>query len=541
MKKLLYIFSVVAVLMVVSSCELDLQQDPNNLSPDNASIEFVMNSVQVGMKDWFFEVTEPASSMSRLSIQGVRDATYIGWENPEDYDDAWELTYTTLLSDAKTLIELADDPETPLPVHAGIGRVIRAYVLITTVDLFGDIPFSQALDPENLEPGPDAGADVYAAANQDLTDAIANFATGGVSPTSDLFYNGDTDAWTALANTLKLRIAVTTKLAGGTGSTVDGLLGSVIDAGEDWAFIHGSNAAAPDSRHEFFIDNYIGGAADYASNYMMWLMVGTNRPHGTDPRARYYFYRQADEHTGDVNEMNCVQETLPSHYDANTAWCQNNLPEGYWGRDHVDIDGIPPDGQLRTIPGVYPAGGRFDDDSATPGSASDGLAGAGLHPLMMSFYVDFMVAEAALTMSGVSADAATRLEAGIRGSIDYVMGFGSSVADASLEPTSTQIDNYVDDVMDAFNAANSAGKMEIFAEQYLIALYGNGVEAYNFYRRSGGLPSNIQLPLVAQQGEFNRSLWYPAKAVNTNSNLNQKAALKTGGLVFWDQFAGDLN
>ena len=539
MKKILYIFSVVAVLMVVSSCELDLQQDPNNLSPDNASIEFVMNSVQIGMKDWFFEMSEKTSTLARLSITNPRDATYVGWLNPQDWDDQWELTYTTILSDAKTLIETADNPDSPLPIHAGIGRVIRAYVLITTVDQFGDIPYSQALDPENLEPGPDPGADVYTAANQDLTDAIANFATGGVSPTSDLFYNGDTDAWTALANTLKLRIAVTTKLAGGSGSAVDGLLGDAIGSGQDWAFIHGSNAAAPDSRHEFFIDNYIGGAADYASNYMMWLMVGENRPYGTDPRSRYYFYRQADEHTSDVNEMNCVQETLPSHYDANTAWCQNNLPAGYWGRDHVDIDGIPPDGQLRTIPGVYPAGGRFDDNSATPGSASDGLAGAGLHPLMMSFYVDFMAAEAALTMGG-SADPAARLEAGIRGSIDYVMDFGSSVADASLEPTSTQIDNYVDDVMDAFNAANSAEKMEIFAEQYLISLYGNGIEAYNFYRRTG-LPSNIQLPLVSQPGDFIRSLWYPAKAVNTNNNLSQKTALKTGGVVFWDQLAGDLN
>jgi hypothetical protein len=453
------------------------------------------------------------------------------------------LTYTTLLSDAKTLIEIADNPESPLPIHAGIARVIRAYVLMTTVDQFGDIPFSQALDPLNLEPGPDPGADVYAAANQDLTDAIANFNAGGIAPTSDLFYNGDTDAWIALANTLKLRIEVTTRLAGGSGSTVNGLLGDVIGAGQDWAFLHGSNASAPDSRHEFFIDNYIGGAADYASNYMMWLMVGENRPHGTDPRARYYYYRQADFHTDDVNEMNCVQETLPSHYSADGPWCQNNLPIGYWGRDHSDIDGIPPDGQLRTIPGVYPAGGRFDDDSAAPGAASGtgNLAGAGLHPLMMSFFVDFMVAEAALTMSGVSADAADRLEAGIRGSIDYVMGFGSSVADANFVPDQTQIDSYVDDIIADFNAASSDGKLEILAEQYLIALYGNGVEAYNFYRRSGGKPSNIQLPLVPQAGQFNRSLWYPAKAVNTNNNLSQKSALSTGGVVFWDQFAGDLN
>ena len=33
---------------------------------------------------------------------------------------------------------------------------------------------------------------------------------------------------------------------------------------------------------------------------------------------------------------------------------------GYWGRDHGNDEGTPPDNFTRTASGVYPAGGSFD-------------------------------------------------------------------------------------------------------------------------------------------------------------------------------------
>jgi hypothetical protein len=43
-----------------------------------------------------------------------------------------------------------------------MGQVMEAYTIVTLVDMFGDIPYSEALDPTNLNPKLDAGADVYA-------------------------------------------------------------------------------------------------------------------------------------------------------------------------------------------------------------------------------------------------------------------------------------------------------------------------------------------------------------------------------------------
>jgi hypothetical protein len=38
-----------------------------------------------------------------------------------------------------------------------MGQVMEAYTIITLVDMFGDIPYSEALDPTNLNPKLDAG------------------------------------------------------------------------------------------------------------------------------------------------------------------------------------------------------------------------------------------------------------------------------------------------------------------------------------------------------------------------------------------------
>ena len=69
----------------------------------------------------------------------------------------------------------------------------------------------------------------------------------------------------------------------------------------------------------------------------------------------YYFYRRADATPGfgtspDEETLECGYKThlsLPGHVFA--------VANGYWGRDHGNDFGIPPDGL--PLNGVYPAGG----------------------------------------------------------------------------------------------------------------------------------------------------------------------------------------
>ena len=104
-------------------------------------------------------------------------------------------------------------------------------------------------------------------------------------------------------------------------------------------------------------------------------------------------------------------------------------------------------------------------------------------------------------------------------------------ADLSFEPTQAEIDSYINGIAASFNAASSAGQWDILGEQFLIAHFGMGVDAYNFYRRTLA-PTTLQPNREPDPGTFVMSLYYPADAVNNNANISQKA--DQAQPVFWD-------
>ena len=538
MKRTSIIFFI-ALFVISSSCELDgLQQDPNKLSPEEADADLLLNSVAFGMKDWFWEVTDPTMEVTRMIAAEPRGNLYFSYLQPVDHDDLWELLYTNILSDARSLIERSEEEQ--LFTHIGIAKVIQAYTLMVSVDFFGDIPYNEALDTQILQPTLDPGAEVYATAETLLDEAIDNFGqTASREPALDIFYGGDVAQWVALANTLKLRLYLTTRLVDGEAAgKINALIAedNFITGSSHWVFPHGSQAAAPDSRHEYYIDNYVVGGSDYQSTYYMWLMASEKGL--VDPRTRYYFYRQTLQNTTDDNEQECISQPRPDHYPATMPWCNDFLGRGYWGRDHLDTDGIPPDNLLRTVFGVYPAGGKFDADQGVNVSVGDGLAGAGIHPLMMTPFVDFMLAESALVL-GTTGDPRALLEQGVRNSIRTVVDFGSAaVNDPSFVPTAGDINDYVSVVLERYDSSDD--KLGVIMTEYYLALFGNGIEAYNLYRRTGK-PDNIQLTLEPEPGPFIRSFFYPAKAANQNQNIDQKGEGNTlEDRVFWDDGSANL-
>lgn len=533
------IVSLILLFMVGSACELDdLQQDPNLLSTEDATADFLLNSVEFAMKDWFWEVTDQTMEVTRMIAAEPRGDLYFSFLQPQDHDDQWELLYTSILSDADRLIEISEEQQ--LFTHLGIAKVIQAYTLMVAVDFFGDIPFSEALDPQVLQPSPDPGSEIYARAETLLDEAIGHFGQDAArAPGLEIFYNSDTDQWTALANTLKLRLYLTTRLVdSGAAGKIDALIaeGNFISGENHWAFPHGTQAAAPDSRHEYFVDNYVVGATDYQSNYYMWLMATEKGI--TDPRIRYYFYRQTLQNTTDDNEQECISQPRPDHYPDNMPFCNDFLGRGYWGRDHLDTDGIPPDNLLRTVFGVYPAGGKFDASQGVNVTATDGLGGAGVHPFMMTSFVDFMLAESALVL-GTTGDPRALLEQGVRNSIRTVIDFGSAaVTNPAFVPTPGAIEDYVSIVMNRYDTSDD--KLGVIMKEYYLALFGNGIESYNLYRRTGK-PDNVQLALEPSPGPFIRSFFYPAKAANQNQNIEQKGEGNTlEERVFWDDGSATL-
>ncbi len=86
-------------------------------------------------------------------------------------------------------------------------EVLNVYAFHILVDVFGDVPYSQALSA-SLTPEYDDASQIYNNLFDRLDNAISQL--GGVAGfgSSDLVYGGDADLWKRFANSLKLRMAV---------------------------------------------------------------------------------------------------------------------------------------------------------------------------------------------------------------------------------------------------------------------------------------------------------------------------------------------
>lgn len=527
-----YLSTALVVCVLLSSCEtteLDLADNPNALTPSQADPDFYLNAVQLNFVEVVESLGETGAEVTR--IENMFGRNYQNNYSPTNFDNNWETAYQETLINIRDMNTLAE--EAGLTRHIAIGQFIEAYTITLLVDFFGDVPYTEALTgAENLNPALDTGASIYAAADALLDQAIANFGTdAAVNPDIDFFYDNDEDQWIRACNTLKLRLAINTGDIAGFNALISA--GNYIqDADDDLQFAWGTNQVQPDTRHPNYAQNYTNqGGGDYGSIWLMNLMDTSD-----DPRIRYYYYRQSSTVPGSdgtpPNEetLDCSLQTPPAHYvSGGFPFC--TLPNGYWGRDHGNDNGIPPDGLLRVAPGVYPVSGLFDDSRFEAISLGAGGGGNGITPLLLSSWVSFWQAEVA--MLGSSAAGAPFLTSGITQSITKVQSFGSrdDSGDLSMAPSQTDVDDFIASVDAAFTAADDTGRWNILAEQFFIALKGNGHDSYNFYRRRG-FPTNIQPNVEPDPGAFIRSFFYPANFANNNSSVDQKTGVT--GQVFWD-------
>lgn len=542
MKKIYNILSKSAIaIFLVSfiSCEitdLDQQQDPSILTPVSADPELLLNNIQLefirgiaydeGNEDGLNPTVSEFTRMTHLFGPYTGSFTLsAGILNR----NLWLSFYEEVLIDIQTLIPLAEERE--LIGYEGVAKVLQAYTYVLLVDAFGDVPYTEALQGNlNANPKADSGKDIYDAMLLIIDEAISdlNAASSAVMP-NDLFYEGDKDKWLALARTLKFKMYVQMRLTGDFSGEINQLInaGLIDSASEDFQFQYGTSSAPAESRHPSYAITYdADGAGEYMTSYYVNLL---RKDKGfADPRLRYYFYRQTNtEPEGD---------NRPCEDNDNIAADQCYIGDFYWTRPHGFSEGVPPDNTQRTIYGLYPYGGAFDDDSFQAGIDNPGAGGAGIFPIMLSSYVKFLQAESAL-MSGTTGDPKSLLEEGVRASMEKVLTFKPGQVPSEFESTTTDVENYVTAVLDRYDAAaDNTERLDVIIKEYYIALWGNGIEAWNNYRRTS-MPSDLS-DHVETSGAFPRSLLYPATEVNSNSSLNQKPVTVK---VFWDTNPDNLD
>lgn len=554
MKKIykLVVLALVLGSFTFQSCEtteLELTNDPNNLTTGDP--QFLLNNIQSRYRTAQSILSDRAAELTR--IDNFNGQNYL--ENLPDnrLNTPWRILYSDIIPDIAS-IEAAATEDNPLTHHLGVAKVLQAHLTMQLVDFLGDIiDPAQAGKPTEF-PNPmlttDGGLTNYNNSIALLDEAIVLLNAGGsTANVQDLYYgdpdtggNSDAEQWTRLANTLKMRAALTT----GDMTTFNNIVNSgdfISSTEDDFQFRYGTQQTPVNTMHPDYQTDYTpSGSAIYHSNWLMYQMLTSN-----DPRIRYYFYRQNDctpgascNTEGDASTISCSIQSTPAHIVGTSTepfWCA--LENGYWGRLHREDGGAPPDEFLKTAAGVYPAAGLFDDDAfgVNPRNLTLGAGGngAGIEPIILASYVDFWRAEVALDQ-GDAVGAATHMGNGLAKSIDKVSEFINldSSADTNFEPSSADIDSYILSMTDALTAAgDTPNGWNILSEQYFVTLFGGATDSYNYYRRTG-YPTTVGTGFSddANAGNFPRTFLYPGDEVSANPNVTQRTNLDTP--TFWN-------
>jgi hypothetical protein len=518
MKNIKIILSLCIALSLIS-CEItnfseDLQINPNLLTPESADPNFLLNNVQKEVSDLLQDLNRTTDEVMRYT---ALNETYADVAEPNSLNSEYT-SYYAFIEDANIIDDLALTNEN-LRFIKGISTILTSFATITMVDYLGDIPYSEAnrVDEGLFNPAVDNDEDIYNAIIVRINDAILDLNSGAPAPTTDLYYSGDPDKWTRLANSLKLKMFINM----GNKDQINTLISenNFIESEDDFQFNYSTNQVDPNSRHPDFNAGYEpGGYTSFLGNSFMNLLL--NGKSVQDPRLRYYIYRQSNIDPSDIL-LGCLGVS-------NFNFCY--LGNSYYGRDHGDIRSNGADQIFRATYGLYPVGGTFDENNPfSMAIDSPNQEGAGILPILLSSYVDFLRAEAALSLD-TSDNALQLLESGMRKSMHKVLNFKEVALGSAFAATQIEVENYIAEVLNNYAAADNQGKLDIVLEEYYIASYGNSTESYNGYRRTG-FPSSLQKPIFNINVPFPRTFSFPEDAINFNNSINQRPITTQ---VFWD-------
>lgn len=400
-------------------------------------------------------------------------------------DFEFRIYYRQILKDLKEAKKLIAE-DVPLTEEEGyenlnkiqIIEVLNVFAYQHLVDIFGMVPYTDALNVDNLYPSYDDGLSIYEDLIVRLDAAIASLdATHGSFKTNeDFYYQGDVEAWIKFANTLKVKLAINLSdvdptLAGSTITSAlagDGIFTSSLD---DATMAYKS--AVPNT-NPLYVDLVLSGRDDFVpANTLVDTMNALN-----DPRRAQYFTLHDTSSVSGVEKLAYVGGRY-----------------GYTN-SFLNYSHINPDIYIAEAPG-----------------------------LIMTFTeLMFYLAEAAERGFNVPLSAEAYYNAGITASFNF---WGTADLAAYLANPDV-----------AYSTAAGTWKEKICFQSWL-ASYTRGDVAWNTYRRLDGLKMNIPRRPKTSDGLPPRRFTFPIQEQSLNSGKYAIAAEAVGGdyletRVFWD-------
>ncbi|UOQ72079.1 SusD/RagB family nutrient-binding outer membrane lipoprotein [Hymenobacter cellulosilyticus] len=492
MKKAL-LFCIPAVLFASSCSKLE---DYDNINPKAATTAPGVSLVSNAERMLSNTINTPDYNINpfRLYVQYWAETTY---PDESQYIIAtrqinrnfWDPLYRDVLSDlneGKRIIAADNLLNADIKANQiACIEVLEVYTWSVLVNTFGDVPYSAALNSENLTPKYDDDKVIYTDLIKRLNTAITSMkSTATGLGTADLYYSGSMARWMKFANSLKLRLALT--IADDDAATSKTL----------------AQEAAAD------LSKLLSSNEDNAKLKYLSAVPNTNPLY-----------------------VSLVQSGRADFVGANTFIDKLNA----WGDPRIDEYFKPFTAATPTTPavfkgGTYGAPNVYANNSA-PGAILEDPTFAGT--LMNYAEVEFMLAEAqerGYTIGGTGT-AADHYNAGVTASVTE---WGGTTAEATA---------YLKNPTVAYATAKPNGGtapatwQEKIGYQKWVALYNNPVEAWKEWRRLDS--PKLEKPAKAIS-EIPLRLPYPTTEANLNgANYNAASAAIGGDVVtsriFWDK------
>lgn len=532
------------MLLVVSSCSdefFDINDDPNN--PTTAALSQLLTNSEVAIAGATgLSTTGLSSHLSVFMHQTVRRGDpdrYGTLGNSFMINACWQQFYDIALQDLEVLITSAEnvaDGAVANLEYAGVGKILKAYAYSVMVDVWGDLPFSEALKLSEFQnPKFDDDAEIYPQLLSLIDEGIMNIESSTSSEplkpgSDDLIYGGSNSKWIKFGKTLKLRMLNQIRMVSNVDDQIKALVadgGLLASSGDDFQLMYGTSVS-PDNRHNGFVIDYANQTKTYYISPWFWDVMKGNNPDIftgiSDPRVPYYFHRQLLPGEGPQNPSERLDADgfLTIHFGSN-------------GPNQAQAQDVS-----QTVLGIYPVGGWYDDGSGATVTANTGTGAA---PERMLTYYTRLFIEAELALDGViDGDAKELLGMAIQASFEKVNEVVAGTGTNQSVPTIEQedIDSYVSAVLEDFDTGDADRKLEIILTQKWIAGFGNSIDAYNDYRRKGypklfdpNTDTGPYALITSSSTPFLVSLPWRAEDLNLNQNAPAQKN-PTMDRVFWD-------
>ena len=205
MKKIIISFLSLSLLVVACTTDFEeINENPN--APENIGPQFLLSNVISVIAD-----QNTYNQGFRLSNYLAQFAASVEFERIDRYEmgtnsEYWN-TIFRLLSDIRSMQE----NETSNEAYQAVGDIIRSYLYSQLTDMWGDVPYTDALQAKEGQYTPtyDTQENIYTDPTTGILAVLERSATTLESTTSaiqgDMMFNNDLDKWVRFANSLRVR------------------------------------------------------------------------------------------------------------------------------------------------------------------------------------------------------------------------------------------------------------------------------------------------------------------------------------------------